>query len=176
MRLFVAFDISEEAKKHLQEIQKKLQTDNTKLTLAKNFHLTLKFLGEVMPAQAEEIKKLLQNIEFKPFVAKLDGTGAFPNENYIRVVWVGIEPSDVIKELQQKIDTILEKLFPKEKDFQPHITLARVKYIKDKKQFAEQIKKLDVKPISFEVKEFKLIESKLQGKEGPLYTDLAIYA
>jgi len=176
MRLFIALDISEEAKKHLQESQKKLQTDNNKLTLAKNFHLTLKFLGEVTPAKAEEIKKRLQNITFKQFTAMLDGTGVFPDEKYIRVVWVGIEPSDIIKTLQQKIDNALEGLFPKEKEFQQHITLARVKNVKDKKQFAEHIKKISITPVSFEIKEFKLIESKLQGKEGPLYTDLEVYS
>jgi 2'-5' RNA ligase len=93
----------------------------------------------------------------------------------IRVVWIGIEPKNTICELQKQIDEALSPLFKKEKDFQPHITLARVKTVENKKQFAELVKNLKVKPLKFEVKEFKLIQSQLRGPEGPLYTDSAVY-
>ncbi len=167
MRLFIAFDVSK-AKESILAAQKQLT--EAKLTLTKSFHLTLKFLGEVTPAKAEEIKQKLATVQFKPFKAHLNGTGVFPNENLIRVVWVGIEPSDTICELQNKIEEALGG--EKEKDFKPHITLARVK--SSDKKFAEKIKKLKVEPASFEVKEFKLIESKLET-EGPVYTDVARY-
>lgn len=175
MRLFIAFEASQEAKEQLLNVQKQLQTNNTKLTLTKSFHLTLKFLGETTPAKAEETRKKLAAIQFKPFTAKLNGIGVFPAEDYVRVVWVGIEPGEIICELQKKIDEALTGIFPKEKDFQPHITLARVKFVQDKKQFTEHIKKLKAEPISFEVKEIKLIESKL-GRDGPEYTDIATYS
>lgn len=168
MRLFIAFDASKEAKEQLLAVQKQLT--GAKLTLTKSFHLTLKFLGEITPAKAEEIKQKLKTVQFRPFKANLNGTGVFPNENLIRVVWIGIEPSDIICELQNKIEEALGG--EKEKDFKPHITLARVKG--SDKTFAEKIKKLKVEPISFEVKEFKLIESKM-GSEGPVYTDVAKY-
>ncbi len=173
MRLFIAIDVPEIISNYITEVQKKLT--GAKLTLTKSFHLTLKFLGEVTPAQAEDIKKKLEKIQFKPFTASLDGTGVFPSENMIRVVWIGIEPHDIICELQKQIDEALAPLFKKEKGFQPHITLARVKTVENKKQFTELVKNLKVEPFSFEVKHFKLIESKLQGKEGPLYTDFAVY-
>ncbi len=168
MRLFIAFDVSEEVRKHILELQKQLT--GAKLTLAKNFHLTLKFLGEITPAQAEDIKKKLASVKFKPFTATLDSTGVFPEQGIPRVIWVGLEPHDIICKLQKQIDEALAG--PKEKDFQPHITLARVKQAD--KQLAEQVKKLKVEPISFEVKEFKLIESKLSQK-GPEYKTLAEY-
>jgi len=63
-------------------------------------------------------------------------------------------------------------MFEKEKDFQPHITLARVK--SSDKQFADKVKNLKVEPVSFAVREFKLIESKLE-REGPVYTDVERY-
>ena len=168
MRLFIAFDVSKEAKEHILAVQKQLT--GAKLTLTKSFHLTLKFLGEVTPAKTEEIKNKLKTVQFKPFTARLKGTGVFPNENFIRVVWLGIEPSDAICELQKKIEEALGG--EKEKDFKPHITLARVK--SSDQQFADKIKKLKIEPVSFEVKEFKLIESKLET-EGPVYTDVEKY-
>lgn len=171
MRLFIAFDVSESAHTHILDLQKKLT--GAKLTFTKEFHLTLKFLGEITPVQADEIKKRLSKVKFAPFTAKLDGTGVFPENGTPRVVWIGIEPREIICELQKQIDEALNGLFPKEKSFQPHITLARVKEITDKK-FAERVKNLKVEPFSFEVKEFKLIESQLTG-EGPHYKDMAIY-
>ena len=173
MRLFIAINVPETISNYITDVQKKLT--GAKLTPTKSFHLTLKFLGEVTPAQTEDIKKRLEKIQFKPFTASLDGTGVFPSEQMIRVVWVGIEPHDIICELQKQIDEALAGLFKKEKDFQPHVTLARVKTTENKKQFAELVKNLKVEPLSFEVKNFKLIESKLRGAEGPLYTDVAVF-
>jgi 2'-5' RNA ligase len=171
MRLFIAFDVSESVHTHILELQKKLA--GAKLTFTKNFHLTLKFLGEVTPEQADEIKKRLAKILFKPFTAQLGGTGVFPENGTPRVAWIGIEPHDIICDLQKNIDEALHGLFPKEKSFQPHITLARVKEVTDK-NFAENIKKLKVEPMTFEVNEFKLIESQLTS-EGSVYKDVAVF-
>ncbi len=173
MRLFIAIEAPETIKSHILEVQRRLT--GAKLTPAKNFHLTLKFLGEVTPAQTDEVKKRLEKIQFKPFTATLAGTGIFPSEQMIRVVWIGIDPREIICELQKQIDEALHGIFPKEKSFQPHITLARVKEVPNKKQFAEQVKHLKIEPLSFEVKEFKLIESQLTS-EGPIYKDVAVYS
>jgi 2'-5' RNA ligase len=171
MRLFIAFDVSESAHTHILELQKKLI--GAKLTFTKNFHLTLKFLGEVTPAQADEVKKLLSKVKFTPFTAQLGGTGVFPENGTPRVVWIGIGPHDIICELQKNIDDSLQGMFSKEKIFQPHITLARVKEIIDKK-FAEHIKNIKAVPLTFELNEFKLIESRLTSA-GPVYKDVAVY-
>lgn len=171
MRLFIAFDVSESVHTHILELQQKLI--GAKLTFTKNFHLTLKFLGEITPSQADEIKKRLSKVPFKPFTAQLDGTGVFPENGTPRVVWIGIEPHEIIYELQKNIDEALHGLFPKEKNFHPHITLARVKEIQDTK-FSEHIKKTKIDPVAFEVKVFKLIESQLTS-EGPVYKDIAAY-
>ena len=40
----------------------------------------------------------------------------------------------------KNIDAALESLFAKEKDFKPHLTLARIRFIKDKNGFLENIK------------------------------------
>jgi 2'-5' RNA ligase len=172
MRLFIAFDVSEEVREHILKLQKQLT--GARLTLTRSFHLTLKFLGEVTPAQVEDVKKKLANVKFVPFTAKLDGTGTFPSDKMIRVVWAEITPHDIIRELQKQIDEALQGMFPKEKQFTPHLTIARVKTVENKEQFAEQVKKIKVEPISFEVKEFKLIESKLSQK-GSEYKTIAEY-
>ena len=173
MRRFIAFNVSEEVATHLENVKKQLRTDDAKLTLSKHSHLTLKFLGDLTLAQADEVKQQLESVEFSSFTATLNGTGVFPSENHIRVVWVGVEPADVIMDLHKKIDAALTGV-PKAEKFKPHITLARVKTVKDKEKFSDHIKNLKIQPLTFEVKEIKLVESQLE-KEGPVYRDAATY-
>lgn len=169
MRLFIAFDASSEAEKELVRVQQKL-TD-ARLTLVREFHLTLKFLGDVEENRLDGIRERLRDVDFSHFEAVLDGIGAFLSGQYIKVVWVGLEPQDRIKELQKSIEAVLKGIFPAEKRFHPHITLARVKYIKNKAEFQENIAHIKVKQVRWEVDRFKLIKSELRP-EGPMYTVL----
>ena len=172
MRLFIAIDFNE-LKDYFVDIQNQLPK-NAKLSLTKSFHLTLKFLGEVQPNNAEEVIKILKKIKFEKFNFFLDSIGIFPTENYIRVIWIGLKPEDKVAELQEKIDESLKNLFKKEKDFKAHITLARVKYPEDKKSFVEHIKKIKVKNKRIGVKDFRLVKSTLTAK-GSIYEDMEVF-
>ena len=172
MRLFIAIDFNE-LRDYFIGLQK-LLPKNARLSLTKTFHLTLKFLGEVQPDNADRIIDILKKIKFESFFVHLDSVGIFPTENYIRVVWVGLKPEEKILELQKKIDESLNKLFKKEKDFKAHITLARVKYPEDKKQFLEQLKKIEIENKKIEIKDFRLVKSTLTPS-GPVYEDLAVF-
>jgi 2'-5' RNA ligase len=173
MRLFIAADLEELADyfKQLQE-----QIPEVKATFPKHFHLTFKFLGEVQDSKVEEIKERLRTIKFNPFVLKLGSTGVFPNEKFIRVVWVGLEDSNNILDLQQKIENALEGMFRKDNRFSPHLTIARIKFVdKDKKEdFVKAIKAIKVEPKEVTVKNFKLIKSTLT-KQGPVYEELEVF-
>lgn len=173
MRLFVALEF-EELKEYFKEIQNKIVSDNAKITLTRTYHLTLKFLGEVDEKDVELIKDSLKSIKFKIFSTKLDKIGVFPDENCIRVVWIGLKPDDEILELQEKIDNSLSPLFKKEKSFVAHITLGRVKFVKDKKAFVEMLNKIKIAPKDVTIKNFKLVKSTLT-KEGSVYGDLEVF-
>lgn len=174
MRCFIAIDVSEQFYDYFKELQNNLKT-NIKATFTKTFHLTLKFLGEIEENKVEKVKDSLKNIKFEPFKVSLSNLGVFPNENYIRVIWIGLEPKDKIIEFQQKIDNELISLkFKKEKKFHPHITLARVKHIEDKKEFITNLKQIKTQNLEFNINSFKLIKSTLTP-EGPVYEDLGIY-
>ena len=172
MRLFIAMDFNG-LKDYFIELQNSLPK-NAKLSLAKYFHLTLKFLGEVKPDKADEIVNILKGIKFKKICVFLDSVGIFPTENYIRVVWVGLKPEDKILELQKQIDDLLKHLFKKEKNFKSHITLARVKYPEDKKLFVENVKKIKVESKKIEIKDFRLVKSTLTP-QGHVYEDLEMF-
>jgi 2'-5' RNA ligase len=170
MRLFIAIDIKE-LEPFFKELQKQIPLDLAKVKLTDSFHLTLKFLGEVSEQKIEYIKKALHNVAFKEFFLTFNHIGFFPDENYIRVVWVGVKEAKDVKDLQKDIDTSFVRIFTKEQDFHPHITLGRVKYVKDKSRFVSKIREIKVEEHTILVKSFKLIKSTLKG-EGPLYEDL----
>ena len=102
MRTFIAIELPETIKEYLKEIQKELT--GIKASFVKDFHLTLKFLGEVSEDKIEKIEEKLKEVNFEPFKVTLSNTGVFPSESYIRVVWVGLEPEDKIIEIQKKVN------------------------------------------------------------------------
>jgi len=169
MRLFVAIDLDEED--YFKQIQG--QIPELKATYPKQFHLTLKFLGET-DKQAEIIKEL-EKIKFKPFRLTTTEIGVFPSEDYIKIVWLGLEDNNDLRNLQENIEKALESFnFKKDHKFHPHITLARIKFIKQeqKKEFIDSLKQIKFAEKEFEVKEFKLIKSEL-AEQGPIYEDIA---
>jgi len=176
MRLFIAIEIPEDVKEYISELQKQIDTANNKISLVNkdNIHLTLKFLGEVQTNDIETIKESLNKVKVKSFSVNLNDIGVFPNENYIRVIWVGLKPEETILELQKNIDGSLKNLFKKEKDFKTHLTLARVKFINNKEDFIGQLKNIKVENKRIDISNFKLVKSTLTP-EGPVYEDLDVF-
>ena len=66
-------------------------------------------------------------------------------------------------------------MFPRDTRFHPHLTLARIKFVKDKQDFMDKLNKIPVKELEFSVKSFKLIKSTLTP-EGPVYEDVAEFS
>jgi 2'-5' RNA ligase len=176
MRLFVAIEIPDNIKEYLSKIQEKICINSDKIRFVNKaqIHLTLKFLGEVQPNIAEEVKNSLKKITFSSFSAYLDRIGVFPSEEYIRVIWVGLKPEKPILELQKNVDEILKKLFKKEKNFKAHVTLARVKFINNKEEFIERLKNITIENKKIEINNFKLVKSTLTP-QGPIYDDLGTF-
>ena len=173
MRAFISIDFPEDIKEEIKKIQRRLPEFKGKFTEEENLHLTLKFLGEIDEEKAEEIKEKLKEIKFKKFEAEIDDIGVF-SEKFIRIVWLGIDKKckDLWK-LQEEIDNKLEDLFGRERRFMGHITIARIKNIKDKKKFLDELTKVKA-DFEFEVSNFILKESTLK-EEGPEYKNIEIF-
>ena len=185
MRCFIAINLPDKIKEKISDITKNFPEKGIKKVGEHNLHLTLKFLGEVDKNKLEEIKKILEKINCQKFDVSLKDFGFFPNTNFIKVVWIGIEKGNKeIIELQKQIDSELEKsgfkkekgfsvfdrkYFPSkmEKGFEPHLTIARVKFLENKKEFLDKMNKLKFED-NFSVSSFDLVESILK-KEGPVY-------
>ena len=130
----------------------------------------MKFLGEVSEEQMKIVEEKLRKIKIKKFNAKISDAGIF-TETFVRIIWIKIENCE---ELQKEIDEILSGLFEREKRFMSHLTIARVKFCKDKKKLIEDVEKLKLNE-EFSVNEFELMKSDLK-REGPVYEVLEKYS
>lgn len=95
---------------------------------AGNFHLTLKFLGNIDESRIEPIGSALTDAlrPFPRFTINAKGLGVFPNPRRPRVLWVGLVGSHLVS-LQAKVESALTPLgfAPEEKSFTPHLTIGR---------------------------------------------------
>jgi 2'-5' RNA ligase len=169
-RLFIAVDFPEEIKEKIFVFQKNVKNSiigNVKWVEIENFHLTLRFIGEVPERYVDEIKEILDEVSqyVESFRITLEGFGGFPSLSSPRVLWIGIK--DGLNDLEKIFDLIERRLvkkgIPKEKKpFSPHLTLGRVK---------ENIKILqdfDFKKEEILIEEIILFESILTP-QGPIY-------
>ncbi len=175
-RGFIAIDIN--VASTIVEFEKEIKKTgaDVKLVEPQNIHITLKFLGDVEKTLIDEIEQIMNDAvkEIKPFTIKLKGTGVFPNQNYARIIWIGINEAQIIETIVKTIDEYLSKLgFKKEKrGFSPHLTIARVKSAKNKQRLLETIEKYTNVEFSIqEVNSIKLMKSDLTSA-GPIYTTI----
>ena len=133
MRLFLSCDVPKDIAEYVRGIAKLLPA-GAKYTVPQNIDLTIKFLGDVPDTKLDDIKKRLSAMRFASFKAMLNGIGVF-SEDVVRVVWAGATPSEKFDELHALAESALTGLFPEEKKFQPHLTIARVKFVDDKEAF-----------------------------------------
>ncbi len=144
-----------------------------------NIHITLRFFGETFPDEIPVISKALaiagQSVE--PFSVTLAKTGIFGSKYDPKVIWFGINENPALKSLHANIVKSLEEAeyFGDRQNFVPHLTIGRIKEIKDKRFFQAIMDRFtDVKLLSCNVKEFSLYKSELK-KEGPIHTVLETF-
>ena len=174
IRAFICIDFPSDVIKEVARIQEIIDKKNFtgKLIELENLHLTLKFLGHITPETLDKVKESLSNINFPKLNLQLSEVGTFNYKGKPRIVWIKITGN--IFDLQKKIDESLKDLFPNEERFMSHLTIARIKYVKDKKGFIDYVSKIKPKQIKFQINNFKLKSSELKP-DGPVYTTLRKY-
>lgn len=175
-RGFIAVDIT--VTPNILEFEQEIKKTgaDVKLVEPQNIHITVKFLGDVDENLIDEIEQIMKDSvkEIKSFTIQLKGTGVFPNQNYIRVIWIGIKEAQMIETISDSIDEKLSELgFKKEKrGFSSHLTIGRVKTAKNKQRLLEIIENyVDVEFSRQEINSIKLKKSDLTSK-GPIYTTI----
>lgn len=137
MRIFIAIAFNEEIKSYLQEVQNEVRSFCYKGNFShkENFHLTLRFIGEVNPSEIINIQKAMDRVteQITGFNLELGQMGSFERQNE-HLIWIGL--GGALSKLDHLYHTIQEELskigIPQEsRPLKPHITLARRVQVKD---------------------------------------------
>ena len=134
LRAFIAVEIPLELRESVCKATAPLQKgigSAVRWVPMENMHLTLKFLGDVSPANVEMLSQMLRAEAdlFQCFDLRLSGLGSFPNLKRPRVLFIGIQAPATLEALQRGIDSASGKLGyeSEERGFSPHLTIGRVK-------------------------------------------------
>jgi 2'-5' RNA ligase len=182
IRLFVAINLPRDLKNTLAIVQRDLQSTTNKATIrtidSEQLHITLKFLGYVEPASRPAIEKAIAQASagFERFHLKAERAGCFPGPRSPRVIWVGIEGDlSPLLALQKRLDAATTPwVEPEQREFKPHLTLARVKDPKraDLKSIAQFLDNHQVSKFGeWQVPTVDLMQSVL-SRTGPTYACL----
>lgn len=133
-RTFVAFDLSPEVCARGAELIRLLKQADAPVSWVAphQFHVTLKFLGDVDVLDTVEICAAVSAAvaSLPPFDYEVRGAGAFPDPHRPRTIWLGITADgDALQKLYAAVDQCLTNLgFRGDvRRYQPHVTLGRVK-------------------------------------------------
>jgi len=177
MRLFVGVPLPKDVREKLEAFWSahERNIDRTRPVAPENYHITLKFIGDVPEDRARRIERTLeQAIPKARFPVRVTGIGGFPSNVAAKVIWAGVQEGfNELVALSQTIDQMLaaEGIPRERKAFHPHVTLARVK-----RGVADVTVLTRKKPDfgTFEFKEFVLYKSTLTPG-GPIYEKLRGY-
>ncbi|MGC8558598.1 MAG: RNA 2',3'-cyclic phosphodiesterase [Nitrososphaeria archaeon] len=174
MRCFVSVNLEElTVINKVTYFQRDLADNETgiKLVSPVNLHYTLRFLGDINNENINQVIHRLEKITYNRFSIELRGVGVFPDKRMIRVIWIG-SASKELSELARMVNTALSGIGKDEVNFLPHLTVARVNYLKDRERLLRYISSNEGTVFgNFAVTAFYLMESDLMP-DGPKYTKL----
>lgn len=180
VRCFVAIEIPAPIQALLKPVQARLQSEVRKASWTKpgNFHLTLKFLGDVHTEAVDAISEAVQNVAVtqKPFSIELGGVGAFPTLARPRVIWAGVKHgASTVSSLAKAVNRELKHLgFPTDNRFHPHLTLGRLRTPVNLKPLKNLLHKYDtIDAAIVNVNEIIVMQSQLHPN-GAIYTPLNV--
>lgn len=122
-RIFIALPIPDEISAGLLPLQWGIL--GARFSPPENFHITLRFIGEISEDVIEDLDEKLGEINFPKFEIKLKGVDYFGHD-LPHSVHATIEENENLRALHKKCDEICAKLkLPNDrKKYVPHVTLA----------------------------------------------------
>ena len=133
-----------------------------------NFHITLRFIGNVDGPVADDIADTLHQISGPSFELALDGLGAFGNRRP-HSLWAGVRPAPALNDLQAELERNLQRigLAREHRRFTPHITLARLRSASEPDVATYLTLRGNFQTAPFPVGRFVLLSSKASRGGGP---------
>ncbi len=180
-RTFIGIKINpgEEFLNTYTKLRNELENEKIKWVDSGNFHLTLFFLGDTDEVQIDDVRMAMSNIinNFNQFTIDLKGLGVFKNFSRPRVLWGGIYNYETMALLKKAIDNEMVKLGfePDNREFKPHLTIGRIKFIKHKDRLKNLVLENEDKFFDrLRISELIYFESVLHP-QGPEYIPIEKY-
>ncbi len=128
-RLFTALELPDDVAMRLSFLQSGIQ--GVRWIDRENFHITLRFVGDVERPLAAEFAQLLESVKTGPFEIKLENLDVFGGSKP-HCLFAGLERSEPLMALRAEHEKICVRmgLAPDPRKFTPHVTLARFRGIK----------------------------------------------
>ena len=174
MRCFVAFDLPQPVRNHLDAVTAPLRDRyDIRWVPPEQMHLTLLFAGDIDDAGVDALAGAVDRCDAAPLTLSLQPFGVFPAKGIPRVVWAGLGGDvEAVREAKDAFEAIGERLdLPREKRaFTPHVTLGRVKSPFGALALIDQLaeRSQDLKDKPFQAPSLTLYESRLTPR-GPRY-------
>jgi 2'-5' RNA ligase len=169
-RLFVALEVPRNAAMSLSLLRGGLP--GARWIDVENFHITLRFIGDIDGRTADEVVDRLDRIERPEFQIALSGMGSFGSKKP-HAVFAGVTPAPEMYALQAEIERICQRLgLPADpRKFTPHVTLARLRNARTE-DFAQYLSgRGNFHTAPFTVNRFVLMSSKESVGGGPYLTE-----
>ncbi|HCL65941.1 MAG TPA: RNA 2',3'-cyclic phosphodiesterase [Rhizobium sp.] len=169
-RLFTALEIPRNAAMSLSLLRGGLP--GARWIDVENYHITLRFIGDVDGRTADEIVDRLDRIDRPEFSLSLSGIGSFGSKKP-HSIWAGVSPAHEMYALQAEIERICQRigLPPDPRKFTPHVTLARLKASRVDDVVRYLAGRGDFHTAPFTVSRFVLLSSKESVGGGPYLTE-----
>lgn len=175
MRLFTAIDIPETLRDDLSALQES-EVLAVRWSDPEQFHVTLRFIGEVSEAQAVRYEEALADVDAEPVQCAPYGLDVLPSRRSPRVLMLGLERTDSIMGLYDAVSDRLEAegVDPEDRTYRPHVTLGRLDDADPEsvQDFLHAHEEHSFPP--FEADRFVLYESTLT-QDGAIHEPQAIY-
>jgi 2'-5' RNA ligase len=165
-RLFTALEIPRDAAMSLSFLRGGLPS--ARWIDAENYHITLRFIGDVESRLADEIVAALDRIHRAPFEVALQGLGAFGSKKP-HSLYAGVVPTPPLEALQADVERACRRLgLPADvRRFVPHVTLARLRQPKADDVAHYLAGRGDFRTPAFPVGRFVLFSSRDSVGGGP---------
>lgn len=174
IRLFAGLQLSADVCERLAQVRAPLP--GARWVPPEYMHVTLRFIGEVDLATAEELDVQLSRVQAPAFDIRLAGLGTFGSRGRVRALWAGVEKTEPLAHLQTKIETVCVRagLAPETRKFHPHVTLARCKDVHETRAAAFVGTHEGFELPALPVDSFTLFSSQM-GRSGSVYAAEAVY-
>lgn len=171
-RLFTAIEIPQDVARRLSALRGGLP--GARWIDPENYHLTLRFIGDIDAPLANDIAELLGHIRRAPFELAIDGLGTFGGGKP-RAVFARIPASAALMALQAEQERLIRRagMPAEERKFTPHVTLARLREARSRSVAEYLSTRGDFLATPFTVTRFVLFSSQPSRGGGPYLVEEA---